>query len=268
MAAGSAAALWFPHPFVRAEGVAGGDGGGSGGSGGYGRLRAGDDDRDRVMSLLKTAFTQGRLTGEELDARTGQALAARTYAELDALTEDIPGIPRPDGPASSPVPNPASPARPSPRYAAGGWPGRLPYRLAAWPLRSLPRTPATSSTMPGKVPGPALSMAGLACCSCWPLPPCSRHSSSWDTRWSPHWRRRAPEGRTGPPGAEGVPAACPNGGATTASRGHSRADRPGPRRSQYQQVASRQRHRVPKLTVQLRFPHPLDGGQDATDLSS
>ena len=81
-------------------------------AGGRGRLRAGDDDRDRVMDLLKTAFTQGRLTGEELDARTGQALAARTYADLDALTEDIPGIPRPDGTPGSPVPTQARPVRP------------------------------------------------------------------------------------------------------------------------------------------------------------
>jgi uncharacterized membrane protein len=81
-------------------------------AGGRGRLRAGDDDRDRAMDLLKTAFMQGRLTGEELDARTGQALAARTYAELDALTEDIPGIPRPDGPLGSPAPSQAMPARP------------------------------------------------------------------------------------------------------------------------------------------------------------
>jgi hypothetical protein len=60
--------------------------------GGGGHLRAAHDDRDRVMDLLKTAFTQGRLTEEELDARMGQALAARTYAELDTLTEDIPAI--------------------------------------------------------------------------------------------------------------------------------------------------------------------------------
>lgn len=81
-------------------------------AGGGGRLRAGHDDRDRVMDLLTTAFTQGRLTGEELDERTGQALAARTYAELDALTADIPLIPRRDGPPGSPVPSQAGQARP------------------------------------------------------------------------------------------------------------------------------------------------------------
>jgi hypothetical protein len=80
--------------------------------GGVGRRRAGDDDRERVMDLLKTAFTQGRLTGEELDVRTSQALAARTYAELDALIEDIPGTPAPDGRPGWPVPSQAGSARP------------------------------------------------------------------------------------------------------------------------------------------------------------
>ena len=61
------------------------------------RLRAGHADREQVIDTLKDAFTQGRLTGDELDARTGQALAARTYAELGAVTADIPGAPRLDG---------------------------------------------------------------------------------------------------------------------------------------------------------------------------
>jgi hypothetical protein len=80
--------------------------------GGGGHLRAGDADRERVMDLLTTAFTQGRLTGEEFDARTGQALAARTYGELDVLTEDISGTPTPDGPPGPPVPSQAKSARP------------------------------------------------------------------------------------------------------------------------------------------------------------
>ena len=61
------------------------------------RLRAGHADREQAIEALKNAFTQGRLTGEELGARTGQVLAARTYAELDAVTADIPGAPRLDG---------------------------------------------------------------------------------------------------------------------------------------------------------------------------
>jgi hypothetical protein len=53
-------------------------------------LRAGHADREQVIEVLKAAFTQGRLSREELDARTGQALAARTYAELATLTADVP----------------------------------------------------------------------------------------------------------------------------------------------------------------------------------
>jgi Domain of unknown function (DUF1707) len=73
------------------------------------RLRAGHADREQVIEALKNAFTQGRLTGEELGARTGQVLAARTYAELDAVTADIPGAPRLDRPpplARAEVPSP------------------------------------------------------------------------------------------------------------------------------------------------------------------
>jgi DUF1707 SHOCT-like domain len=54
------------------------------------RLRARRADREQVIGTLQAAFGQGRLTRDELDARAGQALAARTYAELDALIADIP----------------------------------------------------------------------------------------------------------------------------------------------------------------------------------
>jgi hypothetical protein len=55
-----------------------------------GRLRASHGDREQVIGTLKAAFVQGRLTKDELDARAGQALAARTYADLAALTADLP----------------------------------------------------------------------------------------------------------------------------------------------------------------------------------
>jgi hypothetical protein len=53
-------------------------------------LRASRSDRERVIDLLKAAFVQGRLTRDEFDARVGQALASRTYAELLAITADLP----------------------------------------------------------------------------------------------------------------------------------------------------------------------------------
>jgi Domain of unknown function (DUF1707) len=57
---------------------------------GCGHLRASDADREQMTSTLKAAFVQGRLTKDEFDARIGQALASRTYAELAAVTAGIP----------------------------------------------------------------------------------------------------------------------------------------------------------------------------------
>jgi len=60
---------------------------------GRGQLRAAHADREHVIDLLKAAFVDGRLTKDELGTRAGQALTARTYAELAALTADIPAGP-------------------------------------------------------------------------------------------------------------------------------------------------------------------------------
>jgi hypothetical protein len=71
------------------------------GATGRGRLRASDADRERLLDTLKTAFVQGRLTKDELDTRAGQALGSRTYAELAAITADIPaGLIEPQPPPS------------------------------------------------------------------------------------------------------------------------------------------------------------------------
>jgi hypothetical protein len=55
-----------------------------------GRLRAADANREQVIDTLKAAFGQGRLTKDELDARVGHTFTSRTYAELAALTADLP----------------------------------------------------------------------------------------------------------------------------------------------------------------------------------
>ncbi len=54
------------------------------------RLRAGHADREQVIKALKAAFVDGRLTKAEFAERTGRALTARTYADLAALTADLP----------------------------------------------------------------------------------------------------------------------------------------------------------------------------------
>ena len=61
--------------------------------GGHGHMRVSRADRERTVDVLKAAFVHERLTEDELDDRVGRALAARTYADLDALTADIPAEP-------------------------------------------------------------------------------------------------------------------------------------------------------------------------------
>jgi len=79
---------------------------------GRGHLRASNDDRDQMIDTLKAAFAQGRLTKDEFDARIGQTLASRTYADLAAVTAGIPAAaPAPSRPPRTPpVPAPASTA--------------------------------------------------------------------------------------------------------------------------------------------------------------
>jgi len=59
-------------------------------AGALGRLRTSRADREQAIGVLKAAFVQGRLTKGEFDSRVGQVFASRTYADLDALTADIP----------------------------------------------------------------------------------------------------------------------------------------------------------------------------------
>jgi hypothetical protein len=54
------------------------------------RLRASHADREQVVDVLKAAFVQGRLTKDELDTRIGQAFTSKTYADLAAVTADLP----------------------------------------------------------------------------------------------------------------------------------------------------------------------------------
>lgn len=54
------------------------------------RVLASDAEREGVVEHLRTASTEGRLTVDELEHRTAQALAARTRTELSPLTRDLP----------------------------------------------------------------------------------------------------------------------------------------------------------------------------------
>jgi hypothetical protein len=60
---------------------------------GYGNVRASAADRERAIDVLKAAFAEGRLTKDEHDARVERAYRSRTYADLAALSADLPAGP-------------------------------------------------------------------------------------------------------------------------------------------------------------------------------
>ena len=74
---------------------------------------AGSADRERTVGVLRAAFTEGRLTQDELDDRVARAYAGRTYGDLWALIADLPAgpLPYPVGlpyPQASPVVPPSA----------------------------------------------------------------------------------------------------------------------------------------------------------------
>jgi hypothetical protein len=86
------------------------------GAGGRTHMRASHADREQVIGVLQAAFVQGRLGKDKLTARVGQALAARTDADLGALTADLP----------------AGLAAAEPRYQPARVRAPLPVRTAVW----------------------------------------------------------------------------------------------------------------------------------------
>ncbi len=71
-----------------------------------GAMRASDDDRWRVQSVLNDAYAQGRLTQQEWDERVSTLAGAATYGELDKLTADLQvPYPRPQLPVGPPPTN-------------------------------------------------------------------------------------------------------------------------------------------------------------------
>lgn len=64
-------------------------------------LRASDADRERVATLLREHYSEGRLTVDEFQERLERTYAARTLGELDVLTADLPvAAPPPSEPHS------------------------------------------------------------------------------------------------------------------------------------------------------------------------
>ena len=96
---------------------------------GPGQLRSSAADRERAADVLKAAFAEGRLDQDEYSERVGQVHASRTYADLAALTADLPvgplGVLFPSSGSMLPaVPGapgqPGQPAVPAPPAASEG----------------------------------------------------------------------------------------------------------------------------------------------------
>src|SRR5580692_2477950 len=87
---------------------------------GLGHLRTSHSDRERAVDVLKAAFAEGRLDQDEYTERVGLAHQARTYADLAALTTDLPV-----GPLGT-----LFPGQP---YAGQAYPGALLPAAAAGP---------------------------------------------------------------------------------------------------------------------------------------
>lgn len=54
------------------------------------RMRVSDAERDQVAEVLREAAAQGRITLDELDERLNAVYAAKTYADLEPVTADLP----------------------------------------------------------------------------------------------------------------------------------------------------------------------------------
>jgi hypothetical protein len=72
---------------------------------------AGSADRERAVGVLRAAFTEGRLTQDELDDRVARAYAARTNGDQWTLIADVPAGPLPCPPG---LPYPQGPYQQSP----------------------------------------------------------------------------------------------------------------------------------------------------------
>jgi hypothetical protein len=106
-------------------------------------IRASDMDREGVVTILRDAHAEGRLTLEEFDERTSAAYAARTWGELADLTADLPvqpvlslrehGADGPSGlPSLPPVRPEATPPAMRPQSPRRGPDGRLLPALFIW----------------------------------------------------------------------------------------------------------------------------------------
>lgn len=198
---------------------------------GRGHMRASHADRERVVGVLKAAFVQGRITKDEFDLRVSQAFAARTYAELAAVTADLPPCPPATGPA-----RPRAPVRRRPlaRAAAGSGACLIIAAGATWASLLLVSQDGHYRGIPGANPSyenwaplPFI-LAVIALCTAIGI-----MGSAVATSLEQRSRRQLPPGQA--PGAGGqaprrLPSADPGRQLPPADPGHQQAAEAAPRR--------------------------------------
>lgn len=81
------------------------------------QLRVSDNEREQVAERLREAAGEGRLGLDELEDRITAVYSAKTYAELEPITRDLPAATGP-GPATAPA------SRSRGRWRVGGKPRR------------------------------------------------------------------------------------------------------------------------------------------------
>jgi len=198
--------------------------GDTGAPGDRGRMRAAHADRERVVEVLKAAFVQGRLDKDELDTRVGQAFASRTYAELAAVTADIPAEPAP---------------RQLPRMqnrTSRSRPFRNGFILSGASLSIAAVAVLSASILPGAARG-LIMMAAFIIIAVVPAIMMTSVATAWDQRRSRSRGQLPPRPRQGgrgrearPPGRAGPDPALP-GDRPDQTRADLRSDRPQPGRS-------------------------------------
>ncbi|HEX8157725.1 MAG TPA: DUF1707 domain-containing protein [Solirubrobacteraceae bacterium] len=95
-------------------------------------IRAGDDDRERTLDLLREHWLAGRLTLAEYEDRCDEVAQARFIGELEVAARELPPPPPPGGLAVKPTNAPVSCALGITSLVA------LPFSLGLMALLTLP----------------------------------------------------------------------------------------------------------------------------------
>nr|WP_225954151.1 DUF1707 domain-containing protein [Kibdelosporangium phytohabitans] len=86
-------------------------------------IRISNEDRERVAQILHKAMADGRLELSELEERLDAVYAAKTFADLEPVTRDLPVQANSPVPLPPQLPRPGYPPVPGGRIVPGAQPG-------------------------------------------------------------------------------------------------------------------------------------------------